>query len=65
MNAYLGKYTYVFLSILELPAYLGSTYLASMNPPNIYQALLYLIMINVKKIIFFKSIIFYALLESC
>ena len=33
MNAYLGKYTYVFLSILELPAYLGSTYLASMNPP--------------------------------
>ena len=34
MNAYLGKYTYVFLSILELPAYLGSTYLASMNPPN-------------------------------
>ena len=33
MNAYLGKYTYLFLSILELPAYLGSTYVASMNPP--------------------------------
>ena len=31
----------------------------------LYQALLYLIMMNVKKIIFFKSIIFYALLESC
>ena len=39
MNAYLGKYPFVFLSILELPAYLGSTYLASMNPPNIREYL--------------------------